>query len=199
MKKNLPVDSIELFLLPHRPIVTKTDLKGQITYANRAFIDISGFSEEELIGQSHNVVRHPDMPEEAFADLWDTIKSGRPWKGLVKNRSKQGHFYWVEAYVTPICENGRPVGYMSVRRAVGWAKLAKPNVYREKHDDFYEWNLFVLGKRWASFYSAQPTALLLLFVILGVVHSILFRRQNLNQNSQGRLCLLGRSHDRSLV
>ncbi|WP_047249104.1 methyl-accepting chemotaxis protein [Chromobacterium subtsugae] len=125
MKKNLPVDSIELFLLPHRPIVTKTDLKGQITYANRAFIDISGFSEEELIGQSHNVVRHPDMPEEAFADLWATIKSGRPWKGLVKNRSKQGHFYWVEAYVTPICENGRPVGYMSVRSAPSKTQTAE--------------------------------------------------------------------------
>ncbi|MFC4491856.1 methyl-accepting chemotaxis protein [Chromobacterium aquaticum] len=117
MKKNLPVDSTEVFLLPHRPIVTKTDLKGQITYANRAFIDISGFSEDELVGHSHNVVRHPDMPAEAFADLWATIKTGRPWKGLVKNRTKQGHFYWVEAYVTPICENSRPVGYMSVRSA----------------------------------------------------------------------------------
>ncbi|WON83918.1 MULTISPECIES: methyl-accepting chemotaxis protein [Chromobacterium] len=117
MRNNLPVDGTEVFLLPHRPIVTKTDLKGQITYANRAFIDISGFSEEELIGQPHNIVRHPDMPQAAFDDLWTTIKSGRPWKGLVKNRTKQGHFYWVEAYVTPICEGGRPVGYMSVRSA----------------------------------------------------------------------------------
>ncbi|PTU66098.1 chemotaxis protein [Chromobacterium sp. Panama] len=117
MRSNLPVDGTEVFLLPHRPIVTKTNLKGQITYANRAFIDISGFSEEELIGQPHNIVRHPDMPQAAFDDLWSTIKTGRPWKGLVKNRTKQGHFYWVEAYVTPICEGGQPVGYMSVRSA----------------------------------------------------------------------------------
>ena len=93
MKVNLPVTQNEVFLDPARPIVTKTDLKGQITYANRAFIDISGFTENELIGVSHNIVRHPDMPPEAFADLWTTLKAGRPWSGLVKNRNKAGDFY----------------------------------------------------------------------------------------------------------
>ena len=112
MKVNLPVTQHEVFLDPARPIVTKTDLKGQITYANRAFIDISGFHEDELLGFSHNIVRHPDMPPEAFADLWDTLKAGRPWRGLVKNRSKTGDFYWVEAYVSPITENGQTIGYM---------------------------------------------------------------------------------------
>jgi len=102
MRNNQPVTQHELFLHPQRPIVTKTDLKGVITYANRAFIDISGFSESELIGQPHNVVRHPDMPPEAFDDMWQTIQAGHPWRGLVKNRSKQGGFYWLDAYVTPI-------------------------------------------------------------------------------------------------
>ncbi|WP_028455412.1 methyl-accepting chemotaxis protein [Chitinilyticum litopenaei] len=115
MRTNLPVTRHELFLDPKRPIVTKTDLKGRITYANPAFVEISGFSEAELLGQPHNVVRHPDMPSEAFADLWATIQRGQPWRGLVKNRSKQGDFYWVDAYVTPLRENGEVIGYMSVR------------------------------------------------------------------------------------
>ncbi|PXX48099.1 methyl-accepting chemotaxis protein [Aquitalea magnusonii] len=117
MRNNQPVTHHELFLHPQRPIVTKTDLKGVITYANRAFIEISGFTEAELIGQPHSVVRHPDMPAEAFADLWHTVEAGHPWRGLVKNRSKQGDFYWVDAYVTPLRENGQVIGYMSVRSA----------------------------------------------------------------------------------
>ena len=117
MRSNLPVTQTERFLTPKRPIVTKTDLRGIITYANRAFIDISGFSESELIGQPHNVVRHPDMPPEAFEDMWRTIQAGHPWRGLVKNRSKNGDFYWVDAYATPIRDNGRITGYMSVRNS----------------------------------------------------------------------------------
>lgn len=115
MKINLPVTTTELSVDPVNPIVTKTDVKGSITYANRAFIEISGFSEAELLGKNHNMVRHPDMPPAAFADLWDTVKTGKPWRGIVKNRAKNGDFYWVEAYVTPITEHGRIVGYMSVR------------------------------------------------------------------------------------
>ena len=117
MKRNLPITDEEHLLDPHKPIVTKTDLKGIITYANPSFIEISGFSREELLGKSHNVVRHPDMPEAAFADLWQALKEDRPWRGLVKNRCKDGGFYWVEAYVTPLTEQGRKVGYMSVRNA----------------------------------------------------------------------------------
>ena len=117
MKINLPITDQEHLVDPANPIVSKTDAKGVTTYVNRAFLDISGFSEGELVGRSHNVVRHPDMPPEAFADLWDTIKTGRPWRGLVKNRCKNGDFYWVEAYVTPITEHGKITGYMSVRSA----------------------------------------------------------------------------------
>ncbi len=93
MKTNLPITQTERFLEPGKPIVTKTDLKGRITYANESFINISGFTAEELIGASHNVVRHPDMPPSAFGDLWDTVKAGEPWRGLVKNRAKNGDFY----------------------------------------------------------------------------------------------------------
>lgn len=115
MKINMPVTQHEIELLDSSSIVSKTDLKGRITYINRDFIEVSGFLESELIGKSHNIVRHPDMPSEAFNDLWSTVKAGKPWNGMVKNRCKNGDYYWVEANVAPIRENGQAVGYMSVR------------------------------------------------------------------------------------
>ncbi|MDP2154252.1 MAG: methyl-accepting chemotaxis protein [Methylotenera sp.] len=118
MKINMPVTNIEVELKDSSSIVSKTDLKGLITYVNRDFLEISGFTEQELIGNSHNIVRHPDMPPAAFADLWNTVKAGKPWNGLVKNRCKNGDHYWVEANVAPVRENGEIVGYMSVRSKV---------------------------------------------------------------------------------
>ncbi|MCW8827007.1 MAG: methyl-accepting chemotaxis protein, partial [Gammaproteobacteria bacterium] len=116
MKKNLPISNKEVSLDENCTIISTTDLKGQITYINKEFINISGFSEEELLGQSHNIVRHPDMPPEAFQDLWDTIKTGTPWRGMVKNRCKNGDHYWVDAFVTPVTNNqNQVVGYQSVR------------------------------------------------------------------------------------
>jgi aerotaxis receptor len=115
-RMQVPTTNVEHHLDPKQPIVTKTDLKGKITYANPAFVEISGFAEDELVGRPHNVVRHPDMPREAFADLWNTIRAGVPWRGRVKNRTKEGGYYWVDAYVSPLTENGQPVGFMSVRR-----------------------------------------------------------------------------------
>ncbi len=117
MKINLPVSDVEVKVQPHHVIVSKTDLKGLITYVNRDFIEVSGFSEDELIGKPHNLVRHPDMPQEAFADLWATLKAGKPWTGMVKNRCKNGDYYWVLANATPLWEGGQPIGYMSVRTA----------------------------------------------------------------------------------
>jgi methyl-accepting chemotaxis protein len=116
MKINMPVTQNEVELSEQSLIVSKTDLKGQITYINRDFIEISGFSESELLGRPHNIVRHPDMPVEAFEDMWIALKESRPWVGLVKNRCKNGDFYWVEAHAAPIVENGQTIGYMSVRR-----------------------------------------------------------------------------------
>lgn len=117
MKINHPVTDHEVLMKEGTILVTKTDLKGRIVYANEAFVDISGFTHEELIGANHNIVRHPDMPPEAFDDLWKTIGQGRPWRNLVKNRCKSGGYYWVEANVSPIFENGKIVGYVSARYA----------------------------------------------------------------------------------
>ncbi|MFZ6771100.1 methyl-accepting chemotaxis protein [Undibacterium sp. SXout7W] len=115
MRNNQPVTGVETIMRDGQSIVSTTDLKGNITYCNPYFIEISGFEEEELIGAPQNIVRHPDMPKEAFADLWETIKSGMSWTGLVKNRCKDGSHYWVNANVTPVIESGNVVGYMSVR------------------------------------------------------------------------------------
>ncbi|QDZ28829.1 PAS domain-containing methyl-accepting chemotaxis protein [Noviherbaspirillum sp. UKPF54] len=115
MRKNLPVTGAEYILKDSETIVSKTDLKGKITYVNRDFIDISGFSEEELLGAPQNIVRHPDMPPQAFEDFWRTLKSGKAWTGLVKNRCKNGDHYWVEANAAPIIENGKVTGYTSIR------------------------------------------------------------------------------------
>lgn len=115
MKINLPVTEVEVPFPKGRYIVSNTDLKGTTTYVNDTFVAISGFSRDELIGKNHNVVRHPDMLPGAFAWLWDTIKEGHPWRGIVKNRCKNGDFYWVDALVVPVLKNGQKIGYMSVR------------------------------------------------------------------------------------
>ncbi|MYN01993.1 PAS domain-containing protein [Pseudoduganella sp. DS3] len=124
MRKNLPVTAAEFQMEDGRPIVSKTDLKGKITYVNPYFVEVSGFSAEELLGAPHNLVRHPDMPPQAFADLWQCLKAGMPWTGMVKNRRKNGDFYWVIANVTPVFENGRATGYMSVRSKPTRAQVA---------------------------------------------------------------------------
>ena len=115
MRVNLPVVDDEYVLPDGEVIVSRTDLKGVLTYVNEAFVRSSGFSRDELIGRAHNIVRHPDMPPEAFADLWQTVGAGRPWSAMVKNRRKDGGFYWVRANVTAVLADGQVSGYMSVR------------------------------------------------------------------------------------
>ena len=115
MRLNMPVSNVEYELSDAESIVSTTDLQGNITYANPYFIEVSGYVEVELIGAPQNILRHPDMPVEAFADFWATIKQGLSWTGMVKNRCKNGDYYWVMANVTPVMENGSTVGYMSVR------------------------------------------------------------------------------------
>ncbi|KHO63690.1 MULTISPECIES: PAS domain-containing methyl-accepting chemotaxis protein [Pseudomonas] len=115
MKLNLPVTGRRTELAADSNILSTTTPKGVITSVNPEFVKVSGFSEAELLGQSHNIVRHPDMPQAAFADLWQSLKAGRSWMGLVKNRCKNGDHYWVSAYVTPIVENGQVVECQSVR------------------------------------------------------------------------------------
>ncbi|MWV18028.1 PAS domain-containing protein [Pseudomonas sp. L-22-4S-12] len=115
MRQNLPVSQQERTFPAAERLISTTDLNSKITYCNDAFVAISGFTREELIGQPHNLVRHPDMPPAVFGHMWETIKQGKPWMGVVKNRAKNGDYYWVSAYVTPIYENGRMAGYESVR------------------------------------------------------------------------------------
>ena len=117
MRLNAPVVPLEYPFPAGQTLVSTTDLQGRITYCNPAFIEVSGYAREELLGQPHNMIRHPDMPEEAFRDLWATIAAGRPWSAPVKNRRKDGSYYWVMANVTPLMSGDQPTGYMSVRTA----------------------------------------------------------------------------------
>jgi len=117
MRTNLPVIDKAFAYPKGASLVSTTDLKGRITYCNPAFIHVSGYTRDELLGQPHNMIRHPDMPEEAFRDMWATIEGGRPWSGLVKNRRKDGTYYWVRANVTPLMDGEQPMGYMSCARA----------------------------------------------------------------------------------
>jgi len=116
MRNNQPVTQREYELADDTFLISRTDLQGRITYANPTFIKVSGYSWEELYGANHNLVRHPDMPPVAFANLWETIKDGHSWNGLVMNRRKNGDHYWVRANVTPTVEDGQVVGYTSIRR-----------------------------------------------------------------------------------
>ncbi|WP_275672394.1 methyl-accepting chemotaxis protein [Thermomonas alba] len=121
-----PVTGREVPFRDGELIVSRTDLRGVITYVNPYFCEISGYTEAELIGQPHNIIRHPDMPPEAFADLWACLKKGRPWVGMVKNRCKNGDHYWVRAHVTPMRDAaGEVTGYMSVRRKASREQIAR--------------------------------------------------------------------------
>lgn len=116
MRINEPVTNQEIRYSDSQKIVSTTNAKGVIEDVNDDFLEISGFTKKELIGQAHNIVRHPSMPQVAFAELWDHNKQNKPWMGMVKNRCKNGDHYWVDAFVTPIVENGEVTGYQSVRQ-----------------------------------------------------------------------------------
>jgi aerotaxis receptor len=124
MRVNSPVTQREYEFPDNATLMSTTDTQSHITYANAAFVDVSGFSLEEIQQQPHNLVRHPDMPKEAFADMWATLKGGEPWTALVKNRRKNGDHYWVRANATPVIRNGQHVGYMSVRTKASREEIA---------------------------------------------------------------------------
>lgn len=133
MKNNGPVTQHEIDYSESLVLVSRTDLKGAVTYANEAFVQISGFSLNELVGTSHNQVRHPDMPSWAFADLWATAKQGYPWRGIVKNRAKNGDHYWVRATVSPVVRQGQVIGYISLRRKPSRAEVAQAEALYRAH------------------------------------------------------------------
>lgn len=151
MRTNLPVTHNEYPIHDDTLIVSKTDVKGRLTYFNEQFVKASGFSDDELMGQPHNIVRHPDMPPEAFEDLWTTLKAGKPWVGAVKNRRKNGDFYWVLASATPMWEGGQISGYMSIRSKLPADQRAEAeHVYellRKKKADNYTVNAGVIRRR----------------------------------------------------
>lgn len=139
MRNNQPVTQTEQEVQEGAFLVSTTDIKGIITSANTEFIRLSGFSEQELIGQPHSIVRHPDMPPAAFEDLWTTVKAGNPWHGMVKNRCKNGDFYWVDANVTPILDGSSVMGFVSIR-----SKPSKAQI-RDAEDPYA---LLNQGKSW---------------------------------------------------
>jgi aerotaxis receptor len=109
-----PID--EAYIFTKGLILSSTDIKGIITYANRKFCTIAGYDKSELIGKNHNIIRHPDMPKAAFKEVWDAIQNGKEWSGLVKNLRKDGRYYWVYSHISPIYNDGELTGYTAARR-----------------------------------------------------------------------------------
>ncbi|MDK9687609.1 MULTISPECIES: PAS domain-containing methyl-accepting chemotaxis protein [unclassified Halomonas] len=124
MRNNQPVTQREYVLDEETVLISRSDLKGNVTYANAAFVEVSGYSRDELLGAPHNLIRHPDMPEAAYADFWKTIQAGGTWQGTVKNRRKNGDYYWVNATVAPLRDGDRIVGYTSLRRKASAKRIA---------------------------------------------------------------------------
>jgi methyl-accepting chemotaxis protein len=132
MKLNTPVTRNEIVMKKDSILVTRTDLQGKITYVNDEFLKISGFTREEVLGKSHNIIRHSDMPAEIFEDLWASIKSKRPWVGMIKNRAKSGDYYWVHANMVPQFKNGEMYEFLSVRYAPKKGEVDRAEKFYEK-------------------------------------------------------------------
>lgn len=117
-KRNTNIINEEVTFPEQQELVSVTDKRGVVTYANESFCKVAGYSYDELVGKNHNIVRHPDMPKAAFKDMWTQLEAKKPWRGAVKNRCKDGRYYWVDAFVTPVFSQGALVGYQSVRRVL---------------------------------------------------------------------------------
>ncbi len=181
MRNNSPVTNSETLLPENEFVYSRTDLQGGITEANEAFCKVSAYSREEMVGQPHNIVRHPDMPEAAFVDMWRDLQAGLPWRGIVKNRRKDGGYYWVVANVSPVREAGRVVGYQSVRSRPDRDEIeAAADAYRrirEGNTHLAVEHGRVIRRRSAWLQAlvslrAQLTIMSLLVVALGVVEAV---------------------------
>ncbi|CEA06341.1 methyl-accepting chemotaxis protein [Pseudomonas saudimassiliensis] len=161
MRKNLPVTQREKTFHRDQRLISTTSVKGVITYCNDAFVEVSGFSREELMGQAHNLVRHPDVPPAVFAHLWADLKQGRNWMGVVKNRCKNGDHYWVNAFIAPIREEGQVVGFESVRTYASPEQVARATRLYARLNA----GKAVLGTDWAGL--AQATLPIALLAALG--------------------------------
>lgn len=143
MRKNLPITNQEIKVPINSVLISRTDTKGKISYVSQDFANISGFSEEEMLGEPHNLIRHPDVPSEIFREMWETIKNGNPWSGIIKNRAKSGDYYWVDATVTPVMSEGVISGYMSVRKKATQDQIQRAEVlfYQLKNTKSFLWKL----------------------------------------------------------
>ncbi|MBL1376987.1 methyl-accepting chemotaxis protein [Zobellella iuensis] len=177
MRLNFPISSRERLFPEHERLISVTDTQGSIVACNDAFVAASGFSRDELLGKPHNIVRHPDMPAQAFRVMWDHLRAGVPWMGMVKNRCKNGDYYWVDAYVSPITEQGRVVGYESVRSSPCredvlraerlYARLAKGPLSRRANVLGHPWLVLAVGLALAAglFLSGKPPAALAVLIL----------------------------------
>jgi len=130
MERPTPID--EEYIFDDGIIISETDLKGIITYSNRKFCEISGYDKSELKGKSHNIVRHPDMPKSAFKNLWDTIQDGKSWVGTVKNLRKDGRYYWVYTFISPIFKEKKIIGYTAARKPASRTEIEEAKMAYEK-------------------------------------------------------------------
>ncbi|MBE0482434.1 MAG: methyl-accepting chemotaxis protein [Bacterioplanes sp.] len=170
MRNNQPVTDREYKIPSDVELISTTDARGCITDVNEHFCRVSGFSKDELIGQPHNMVRHPDMPTGAFENLWQHLKAGESWRGLVKNRCKNGDYYWVDAYVTPIFEQGRLVEYQSVRTCPSVEQVERAErVYQRWQQGALRRQDQALAPTWSSKIVGLAV---ILAVGLGVVHDV---------------------------
>lgn len=152
----------------HYTLISFTDARGIITFANAELASVCGYSCEEMVGQPHNILRHPDMPRALFEDLWRALKNGRPWKGLIKNRCRDGDHYWVDAYVTPIVDDGRIVEYQSVRTAPTRQQIQRADRVYSK----WRRERLPQGLQRESFPLALKLDLLLAFPFLGLYFAV---------------------------
>jgi aerotaxis receptor len=200
MRNNGPVTGREVHLSSQDEIVSSSNLRGDIEFCNDTFCRISGYSQEELINQPHNILRHPQMPAPAFGMLWSALKSGQPWMGIVKNRCKNGDHYWVDAYITPLKQNGQITGYESVRVKANSECVARAEtVYQrinqglspvsliEKISNFKQsglvalssWMLMLLGGSLLFEFSTQLALLSAVIAILIASVNYFFQQQQL--------------------
>jgi len=165
MRRNQIIVDEEVTFDSSRELVSTTDTRGIITYANSVFCEVAGYANDELVGKNHNIVRHPDMPKAAFKDMWVHLEAGRPWQGIVKNLCKDGRYYWVDAFVTPIYDGTKLTGYQSVR--------VKPKAEQVKRAiDFYEAvNTGKAGRKAEFSYTQKATLYMLAATAIAVFTS----------------------------
>ncbi|PTB95113.1 chemotaxis protein [Marinobacter sp. B9-2] len=162
MRINEPVSQKERGYPDQYHLITTTDLRGKITAANEEFAEVAGYEIDELVGQPHNLIRHPDMPPGAFENLWQTIKSGESWRGIVKNRCKNGDHYWVDAFVTPIHKDGEIVEFQSVRTR------PRPDQVARAEKLYAAWNHGKVPRRYLAISPPLPLKLGCLYGLLAI-------------------------------